>query len=72
MSEDAGPMHNFPRLIDPEVIAAGAKRASGSYIEFTLEGTWKFGGKVYEGVIEIGGEMIGKVFNITHRFFRPS
>jgi RHS repeat-associated protein len=76
-AEDVGLFHNFPRLIDQEVLQYGKRTVkSSTYVEYTLEGTLQRNagrlsseaGTVYHGTYEIG---VNPATNqIVHRFFR--
>lgn len=63
--------HNFPRLLDPIIMKAADKTASGPYINYAIEGSVEVAGKVTTGVFEIGVKIVEWVPTIVHHFFNP-
>lgn len=69
MAETAGdPFHNVPTSFDLYTIQNGNIGVlTQRYVQYELGGVING----YQGVYEVGGNWIGNVFDITHRFFRP-
>jgi hypothetical protein len=72
LNQQTDPFHNFPRLLDPTILNDGDRIVKNfNYVEYQIEGEIVLarGTKLYQGVYQIGVQLINFVPVITHHFF---